>query len=520
MPEYKGIKIKQLANVQERETSEAKYWKTYVTTAEDKLESSPNCVDFCTNLPGFYLVTGSTKAHLYNSTTDKVQRAYSRFQDDAFSGRIRKDGKLIVAGDKKSYIQVFDVATKTVLRTFKKHSGAVRSVTWSTDGVNVISGSDDATVKRWDLATGQIIWDSKAAAEGDGHRDYVRSVRTMPTNNDMFISCCYDHTVKIWDSRQVSPVHTLQLDAPVETCQVTSAGAILMTASSNRLQLFDILSGYKNMHRFHSHQKNITSLAMDSSGSRILSAGLDGHVKVHSLQTMQVVHGMKFGFPITSLGLAPDDSKLVVGFVDGALIARNKRAGAPASILSGDSSSGASQVRPHRFYKGAGQASERTEDGMVETERLVRLRPYEVMLKKFRYQDALDSALKTRNPIIIVTMLEELSRRCGLNIALSGRDESSLEPLLSFCARYVSNPRYAVLVIQVVHNILDLYANELGHSDSIDELFLKMRKQVKLEVLFQREVLNICGALDCVINTSSMNRQSATLTTEAAVKLD
>ena len=173
MPDYKGLKIKQLANVQERETSEAKYWKTYVTTAEDKLESSPNCVDFCANLPGFYLVTGSTKVHLYNSNTDKVQRAFSRFQDDAFSGRIRKDGKLIVAGDKKSNIQVFDTTTKTVLRSFKKHTSAVRSVAWSTDGVNIISGSDDSTVKRWDLGTGQLVWDSKSASTSDGHRDYV-----------------------------------------------------------------------------------------------------------------------------------------------------------------------------------------------------------------------------------------------------------------------------------------------------------------------------------------------------------
>jgi U3 small nucleolar RNA-associated protein 15 len=507
MPAFQGIKLKQHANVQERETSEAKYWKSYVTTSEDKLQSSPNCVDFCANMPGYYLVTGSTKVTLYNSNTDKVQRAFSRFSDDAFSGRIRKDGKLIAAGDKSGVVQAFDSTTKTVLRSFKKHTGAVRGVCWSSDGVNIISGSDDSTVKRWDLGTGQLVWDSKQAGDGYAHKDYVRSVSATPANNDMFFSCCYDHTVKVWDARQAKPVHSLQHNAPVETCMVTTSGAVLITAAGNEMHLFDLLSGFRSMHTFCNHQKNITSLAMDSEGSRVLSGGLDGHVKVHSLHTMQVVHGMKFGSPITAIGLAPDNSKLLVGFVDGALIARNKRKNAPASVPNGEHSGNSVQTiaaTKNRLYKGAGQAADRTEDGMVETERAVRLRPYEVQLKKFHYQAALDAALKTRNPLIIVTVLEELSRRSGLTIALNGRDESSLEPLLSFCARYISNPRYAVLVIQVVHAILDLYANELGHSDSIDELFLKMRKQVKIETKFQREVLNVCGALDCVVNSSSM----------------
>jgi len=513
MPAFAGVKVKQYANVQERETSEAKYWKSYVTTSEDKLSSSPNCVDFCTNLPGYYIVTGSTKVHLYSSTNDKVQRAFSRFSDDAFSARLRKDGKLIAAGDKAGYIKVFDTTTKAVLRQMKRHTGAVRAVSWSADGLNIVSGSDDKTVKRWDLSTGEVIWDSKRAAgtgtNDQGHADYVRCVASNPVSNDIFVSGCYDHTVKLWDARQQNPAHTIRVNAPVESCMITASGAMLLTAAGNELQLWDLLGGCRAMHTFCSHQKNITSVAMDSTGQRILSAGLDGYVKVYSLQTLQVVHGMKFGAPITALGLSPDSKKLLVGFVDGSVIARTKRVGVNASAPGTEGPAAVVPAMQQRLYKGAGQAAERTEDGMVETERAVRLRPYEVQFKKFNYQAALDSALKTRNPLIIVTVFEELSRRSGLSIALSGRDESSLEPLLSFCARYVSNPRYAQLVIQVVHCILDLYAAEIGHSDSVDELFLKMRKQVKTETQFQREVLQVCGALDCIVSASCMLASNA-----------
>ena len=78
-------------------------------------------------------------------------------------------------------------------------------------------------------------------------------------------------------------------------------------------------------------------------------------------------------------------------------------------------------------------------------------------------------------------------------------DESTLEPLLAFAARYVSHPRYARLIVVVTHKILDLYASVLGHSDSIDELFLKLHRQV-------RELLSdICSYLLLSVTFSLSN---------------
>jgi U3 small nucleolar RNA-associated protein 15 len=148
------------------------------------------------------------------------------------------------------------------------------------------------------------------------------------------------------------------------------------------------------------------------------------------------------------------------------------------------------------------------DDVAVATERTARLQPYERLLKKFNYQAALDAALKTRNPVVVITVLEELCRRNGLGIALSGRDETSLEPVVSFSARYVNHPKYSKLVIQVVQKMLDLYASVLGHSDAIDELFLKLHKQVRAEVGFQRQILRVMGSLDGIISTATMPRSA------------
>ena len=89
---FPKLKLKQYAKVQDRETGESRYWKSFSINREDQLQSSPNCINFNPRDFGSYLVTGSVKVNLYDSHTDKVLRSYSRFTDDAFSGKFRKDG--------------------------------------------------------------------------------------------------------------------------------------------------------------------------------------------------------------------------------------------------------------------------------------------------------------------------------------------------------------------------------------------------------------------------------------------
>jgi U3 small nucleolar RNA-associated protein 15 len=53
-------------------------------------------------------------------------------------------------------------------------------------------------------------------------------------------------------------------------------------------------------------------------------------------------------------------------------------------------------------------------------------------VKQFRYGDALDEALSTRNPsdvilLLVILLLEELGKRRGLTIALSCRDDEASE---------------------------------------------------------------------------------------------
>lgn len=82
-------------------------------------------IDFSPIEPHNFAVTCSVRVQIYNPITKLVAKNLSRFQENAYGGTFRKDGRLLVAGDEESHVKLFDVSTKHILRSFRGHKGPV-----------------------------------------------------------------------------------------------------------------------------------------------------------------------------------------------------------------------------------------------------------------------------------------------------------------------------------------------------------------------------------------------------------
>lgn len=51
-------------------------------------------------------------------------------------------------------------------------------------------------------------------------------------------------------------------------------------------------------------------------------------------------------------------------------------------------------------------------------------------------------------------MLEELIRRDGIHKAIAGRNENTIQPLLSFIIQYINYPKYTNLLIHITNIVL------------------------------------------------------------------
>ena len=63
------------------------------------------------------------------------------------------DGTTLASGSVDATVKLWDVATRTNIATLEGHTWVVNSVAFSPDGTTLASGSVDATVKLWDVAT-------------------------------------------------------------------------------------------------------------------------------------------------------------------------------------------------------------------------------------------------------------------------------------------------------------------------------------------------------------------------------
>ncbi|KAF7355352.1 WD40 repeat-like protein [Mycena sanguinolenta] len=479
-----------------KHSPESRYWRQFKHPVFVKEYAPVTSVHFSPCKPHRFAVTAATRIQIYAPRTQKVTKTISRFKDVARSGSIRADGKLVVAGDDSGLVQVFDINSRAILRTLDSHKQPVHVTKFSAlMPTQVLSCSDDTTAKIWDVPS------QTAITTFTSHTDYVRSGQVSTSNPNLVLTGSYDSTVRLFDARSGHCEMVMGGtggggDAPVEQVLMFPSSTVAIASAGP-----------------------ILPLAFDGNVSRLLTGGLDQMVKVYDVSTYKVVHTMRYPAPILCLAISPDETHIAAGMSDGTLSVRRRQP--KASETAGDPAFSAAALRSGAFESflgssfptlGQGSVKQKTkskpvgdvDEFRVESRRAKRLRDYDRLLKSFKYSAALDSVLRKQvPPTTTFSLIQELIHRDGLRIALTGRDDVLLEPVLRLLVKYVTDPRFGEMVCDVAGIVIEMYTPVLGQSPLIDSLFLRLRKKVAAELRFQKELLKTKGALDMVLATAA-----------------
>ena len=196
--------------------------------------------------------------------------------------------------------------SRAILRTLDSHKQPVHVTKFSTlDQSQVLSCSDDNTVKLWDVPSQSVITTFAS------HTDYVRSGQFSTSSPHLLLTGSYDGTVRLFDSRSGNAEMAFgrqstasSSTAPVEQVLMFPSGTVVLSSAGPILRVWDLVAGGKCMRAMSNHQKTVTSLAFNSNASRLLTGSLDHMVKVYDVGTYKVVHTMRYPAPILSLAVS------------------------------------------------------------------------------------------------------------------------------------------------------------------------------------------------------------------------
>jgi WD40 repeat protein len=111
----------------------------------------------------------SERDHDWQAATMTLEGHTESVNSVAFSA----DGLRIVSGSDDHTVRIWDAVSGLILHTLKGHTDSVRVVAFSADGLRIVSGSGDYTVRIWDAVSGVILYALQGFSQCDDLQSFL-----------------------------------------------------------------------------------------------------------------------------------------------------------------------------------------------------------------------------------------------------------------------------------------------------------------------------------------------------------
>jgi U3 small nucleolar RNA-associated protein 12 len=231
--------------------------------------------------------------------------------------------RIVVVGTKAGELELFDIASSTLLESVPAHEGAVMALQIHPDGRSLVSGSADKSAKFWKF---EIVEENIPGTRRTTPRLKLVQTRILKVNDDI-LSLCYtpdarllavstlDNTVKVFFDDSLKLFLTLYgHKLPVLNMSVSSDSKIIATCSADKnVRLWGLDFG--DCHKaFFAHQDSVMSVSFISQPSsrdeahHFFSASRDRMVKswdgdkFEQIQKLEGHHGEIWAMVVSKTG--------------------------------------------------------------------------------------------------------------------------------------------------------------------------------------------------------------------------
>ncbi len=255
-----------------------------------KQDNEVLCFDYredlqrCVSVSGKDVILWDTDA--VNAKLLKTLRGHS---DVVRRVQFSPNGKWIVSGSDDKTIRIWEVATGKEIRVIRGNEYAVKCIACSPNGQYVASGDINDAVHIWDIVNG------KEFAKLRGHTSNVTCLQ-FNHNGERLISGSADHSIRIWDVDRGKSIATLYVryedhryEEGVVCIAFSPDGEQIVSGSSDAKIRFWNVRSQKLTAVLDGHEGYVSCVAFSQEGDRLVSAGHDDTVRVWDTISKQVI---------------------------------------------------------------------------------------------------------------------------------------------------------------------------------------------------------------------------------------
>ncbi len=229
--------------------------------------------------------------------------------DDVNSVAISSDGKYIVSGSDDKTIKLWEISSGREIKTFRGHE-ALWSVAISPDGKYIVSGGKTRTIDLWEISSGREI----KTFRGHG---FVRSVAISP-DGKYIVSGSSDETIKLWEISSGREIKTFRgHEYGVWSVAISPDGKYIVSGSWDKtIKLWEISSG-REIKTFRGHEDFVVSVAISPDGKYIVSGSWDKTIKLWEISSGREIKTFRgHEHYVSSVAISPDGKYIVSGSWD------------------------------------------------------------------------------------------------------------------------------------------------------------------------------------------------------------
>lgn len=221
------------------------------------------------------------------------------------------NGLRIISGSHDKTLRIWDVENLHYMSTLKGHTATVFGVALSSDGRYAVSGAEDSTVRVWNVDSGKCLATLK------GHTGEVLDV-ALSKDGRIALSGSHDKTIRVWDVERAECLSVLHGHTKwVLSVALSSDGRFAISGSDdNTVRIWDVESGFC-LAILEGHTSSVQGVALSGDGHRAVSGSHDKTVRVWDVESGRCLASLEgHTDSVNDIALSDDGRRVLSGSSD------------------------------------------------------------------------------------------------------------------------------------------------------------------------------------------------------------